>query len=116
MQNLIIHFYFCKSYDRNECDIVCVEMQNLKTGDTKIIYSTKTSYNYCYNIINISNMINGNIFFNLNDGSEPDILFHYNVYMDEGKYEMGSKLSAFDINQNILATCLNNRIQAYNLC
>ena len=100
---------------------VSVEIMNLKTSEIKIIYETIM---YIYNNIRdlvkyqLSNQINGNIFFNFRDSSESNILFHYNVYMEEflGKYQMGSKFTAFDINLNVLATCQNNSIQVYNLC
>ena len=100
-----------------------VEVLNLKTDNIKIIYeiqlpcNLKIGYNTSFNFT-LSEVINGNLFFNFHDSSESNILFHYNVYMEEylAKYQMGSKLSAFDINLNVLATCQNNSIQVYNLC
>jgi len=58
-----------------------------------------------------------NLFFNFHDGCEADTLFHYNLHINEflGKYQMGSKLTAFDINSNMLVTCQAASIQVYKL-
>lgn len=91
--------------------IANVEILNLKTHKKKIIYTTKILYS-CINL----NIINENLFFNFHFGSKPNTLFHYNLYINEyiGKYQMGSKITAFDINFNKLATCQNDSIYVYN--
>ena len=114
-------FLILVKVDENKLNkTINVEVLNLKTDDIKIIYEIAMSRNF--NTTNfkfaLSKVINGNLFFNFHDSDEPNTLFHYNLYIEEylGKYQMGSKLAAFDINENILATCQNNSIQVYNLC
>ena len=87
-------------------------IRNIKTNTEKIIYESELIIGQRYILLN-SKIINGNLFFGVYN--ENDI-HHYNLYMSEyiGKYTVENKITAFDINDTILATCENNTVQIYN--